>query len=1125
MSVLHLAYIIALKRTIARPHMELVLFLGVLLAVALMASGVVFSDLLEEVALRKALAQAAPEEVNISVRVYNGLDDPTVTDRDVSLYQAALDTMQRAAETPLAPYLRERALLVETRSFLFTGHPQMEMDDDVRPRGGIKYMDGLAPDRVEVVAGIWPYSDGEERLSINKPLEVAMETTGAELLQLGLGDEWEVFPAVGGEGMEPMTVRVVALFSRLDLAGEFWYGTERTFSHLEGQLAIVPLFTTEDAILQLVGRGFPGAYTQVTWFYYPDVASIRANDVGTLQRILDRMEREVRGTVQNSSTTMKLDTLLADYRDHILIARIPLFLMVSLTTAILVYYLALASGLMVKSRSAEIALLKSRGATTGQIGVLALVEGLLMAVPAIGLGPLLALGFARTLGEAFVQLETGGGHIPVALSPQAFLLGGMGAVLAVVVLAVSTLVAARQGIVSFLRSGARPPQASFIHRYYLDILALAVIGLVWWQVQARGSFLVRSLDTGELQVDISLLLSPVLGLVALGLLVMRIFPLAMAVLARVSESVGPVWLVEGLRRVSRDPVVPGALLVLLTLTTALGFIGSTFVSTLERSQRDRAMYVAGADLLLEHTGGSVPISPLGLSAAATAVEGVESAAEVGRLSGALVTRGLSATDITILAVDTRSFADAAWYRRDLGDGKALGALMEAISPEPDDPSVGDGLPLPQDATGLALWVQPGSVEPRSSLIARLRDATGLYFDVLLGALDYRGWQRLEGELTPIRPTGRPQPPPIVLTPPHTLVAIQVASAARLRSPGVVFLDELMAVTPGGETHLQSLQDLDEWQVVVDYSAPGLFALEPSQAAARSGSGIAAALSWIPGGSGLPSIRPGGPEAPMAALMSSALLEKAGAGVGDSLTIGAVTVSLPFSAAADVRYFPTLDPREQPFLVVDLATLSRYMNLHGQVLTGTSSELWVKLHDGTRDPAPLVAEVERHGVGVTHVQRAADLVSERVEQPLVSAGWSGLLVLMFLALVLASVSGVMLFSYTDTQQRRTEFALLRTLGFSRRQLNGVVWFNILLVMLSGIALGTWAGSQIGLSLLPILEVAEEGVRVTPPMVLQVNWTTLAASYAVSVAVAGGTVAWLTWVTARLEIQRALRIGEA
>ena len=49
------------------------------------------------------------------------------------------------------------------------------------------------------------------------------------------------------------------------------------------------------------------------------------------------------------------------------------------------------------------------------------------------------------------------------------------------------------------------------------------------------------------------------------------------------------------------------------LATSLGVIGSAFSSTLERSQRDRAMYEAGADFWLQHNGNIVPKAQLGLA--------------------------------------------------------------------------------------------------------------------------------------------------------------------------------------------------------------------------------------------------------------------------------------------------------------------------------------------------------------------------------------------------------------------------------------------------------------------------------------------------------------------------------
>jgi hypothetical protein len=681
--------------------------------------------------------------------------------------------------------------------------------------------------------------------------------------------------------------------------------------------------------------------------------------------------------------------------------------------------------------------------------------------------------------------------------------------------------------VEFRQAGARPATAPFIHRYYIDILILAIIGLIWWQIQSRGAFLVRSLGTNELEIDFTLLLGPVLGLLALGLLILRFFPIAVGILARIIESVGPVWLVQGLRRVSRDPIVPGSLVVLLMLATSLGVIGSAFTSTLDRSQRDRALYEAGADLRLLHTGNTAPVASLGLADLLSGISSVQGAAEVNRLNGRLLTQGFGITGVSTLAVDANHFGNVAWYRPDFSNGRSLPELMAGLGAS--EALLEDGIRLPDGATGLALWAHPDRPDSRLTMHARLRDSQGQYFDVPLGEdLGARGWQQLEGELKP--PDTQVQSrlsrsPSITVTPPFTLLALYVASRSGVNSPGAVFLDSVSAITPQGEHALPNLGSLEGWHTIEDYSRPGLYALESSASVTRVEGRPSAAFSWSPGGLGLRGLRFGSGEEPLPAVVSSSLLEAAEVQVGDTLSLGMPTFAVPIKVVAEADFFPTLDPRDQPFAIVDLRSFTHYANRHNQRVTGGPNELWVKL-DGSPDAASTVIDaVQASGLPLKDSRLAAELVSERIDQPLTNASWGGLLVLMFLALVIASASGVVLFSYLDIRERQTEFALLRTLGSSQRQVNGVVWFSLFLVVAAGIGVGTWAGQQIGASILPVLEVAEGGTRVTPPMVLQANWLILLLSYLVLVSVAVGTVIWLAWLTGKLELQQVLRAGEA
>ena len=1135
MSFLQLSYTMARRRIATAWRLELVLFLGILLSVALLSSSVVFSDLLAEAALRRTLRQADAQEVNFWVRTFLNLEEPTIATQRTSVYQEGIEFVDARVTGVFEPYLDDHARLLETSTFFFTGDSRFQVERDARPRGRIQYLTGLfEEDRSRLLEGRWP---ADSPATSTEPLEVAIERGGADLVGMALGEVLSVHPATGNEDMKFIDVRIVGIFERVNPEDDFWYGRDHNFSNYNGEWPTVPMFTTEGSILQRVATEYPGIYSNVTWVYDLDRQGLSFDEVEGIQQSISLMRRETIALLENSTVSLKLDRLLDDYSEQLVLSRIPLYLMVFLVVGILAYYLALVSALTIRSRSAEIAMLKSRGATTLQVGLTIFVEGILLAIPAVAAGTLLAAPVAGILGSLFFDVE--GDGILIALSSRAFLLGAAGALLSVLVLTASTLVAARQGIVEFRQAGARPARAPLLHRYYLDFLLLALIGLLWWQIQSRDTFLLRPLGRGALEIDFTLLLGPVLGLLALGLIVLRFFPLAVALFARLMEPVGPVWLVQGLRRVGRDPIAPGSLVVLLMLATALGVIGSAFGSTLQRSQEDRARYQVGADVRLHHTGSRLPVKSLGLEETHTQdVPGLE-LVEVSRQTGNLLTQGFSTERFNMLAVDSSRFSRVAWFRSDFSDGQSLGSLMRAIQApialsderRPAElqispaviPGGAAGIPLPEEATALSVWANPGQPGARLAVGARLRDGRGHTFETIIGEPGEPGWQRLSGELAP-RPTrGNRRPAPV--EPPFTLVNIQVFSRFGLSDPGVLFLDELTATTPDGEVTVADFQSLEDWHVVEDYTRPGLYALETSQAVSRGEGRRSAAYSWAPGGVSLRALRPGPPDAPMAAIVSPQVLEVSDAQLGEVITVGMSNLAVPIRIVAVADYFPTLDPRDRPFVVVDLETLNLYNDRLGRRPGAGPNEVWAATGDENGAIDLLSETLTDLDLSVEETFGATEEIRQRVEQPLANASWGGLLALMFLALVLASASGVVLFSYVDTGERRTEFALLRTLGSSAGQLNGMVWFNLLLMVACGVALGTWAGQQIGTTLLPVLEVSEGGVRVTPPMVLETNWITLAVAYLALAAVALANVVWLAWFTARLNVQQVLRAGEA
>ena len=1250
--ILRFAYVMAIGRAVSSWRLEAVLFCGILLAVALMASGVIFSELLSNAALRDALSRSEPKDVNLKVRTFSSQDDPPDVEGRSAAFRARDEFVRQNVEEPFGNYLADHTRLIKTATFFFQGQPHLELDNDSRPRGSVIHLEGIE-ERTRVLEGNWPSESpipggrGVGSAQIGEPLPVSVDRLGAQLLGMGVGDVMEIFPASLFDDQPPIEVRIAAIFEVLDPSDPIWYDVGPEFSRQDDNWTLVHLLASEDALLERALGSYPSIYADSTWYFIPDHEKIHVSETVEIQRLLGQTEWLVTSGLQNSGYTIRLDDLLRDFERQLLLAQVPLLLMLFLVVAILTYYLALIASLIVRSRSSEISLLKSRGATPLQIATLGLGEGLILAIPAVIAGPYLALGLIKLLGFVFFGLSGATSEcdtatalgaceaisVPVGISLNSFLVGIAGGILAVVVFTATTLLASRQGGVEARQASSRPQTSNFFQRYYLDVALLAVIGMLWWQLQSRGAFLVQSLGSSELSIDYTLLVGPVLGLVAAGLIVLRAFPWAMALLAtglntRWAGPFAPSWLLHVLRHLSRDPLTPAMLIVLVMLATTLGVIGSSFSATLERGQREQALYDAGADLRLRfasvnpslcHTADGLTTCG-GAAAVVGDLEEVQAATDGYRSSAFLTTTGFS-TSGALLALQSGSIPDTTWFREDFARDLAAGppgdsgrtalesvaavldpALDPALNQGGNRPAESDGLMLPADATELVLWSRAGGSSPYLGVWVRVQDGKGQIIDAWMGDLEQPVWTRLTLSLTEEGFRGdTPQWRwrPLNAKPPYRLLSFSVRSRLSEDEGGAIFFGRVDAVTPGGETLVHDFRSLrmpsarvgngpgeqppdpsgpEEpglkneggdadwgWQVIEDFRKPGLHSLESSGSAAcerparatpppcfekETGSWTGAMrfddtarFSFSSGSVGKTGIRVGGPDQTVPALASARFLEVADVAVGETAILGMSNYSILVEVAGKLNFFPTLDPAEEPFVVMDLARFNRAAVRHNPVPPPGPNELWIALSpeieldstyagaDGTTGGTGLtqVADtvsgaLKDAGVSVRDRHDAQLMVASRLDQPLVNAGWGALLVLLFLAITLASASGLLLFSHLDANERQTEFALLRTLGISRGQMLIILWAGLSIMVLSGVALGTLVGWLLGASLLPLMEVAEAGERITPSLVFTADWQRLLISYAILAAVALFAGLWLAWLTGRLQLHQVLRMGE-
>ena len=245
---------------------------------------------------------------------------------------------------------------METATFYFTGRDNLDLPNDVRPRGRMQYLSGLQEGKARLVQGRWPgiagdggYDDGTGETD-NVVIEVAVDPTGFEFLDIPLGEGFGVVPATGGEGQPTTQVVVVGIIEPVDRDEEYWYRRDKLLSYHDDDWTLVPLFVSEDALRQQVGRRYPGIYTSSAWFLQVDRTGLPAKQVDEFQLALRQVRREVANHLPNGSTSTGLARILEDHEERLLLARIPLFLMVFLVTGILAYYLTITAGMVIRAQ-------------------------------------------------------------------------------------------------------------------------------------------------------------------------------------------------------------------------------------------------------------------------------------------------------------------------------------------------------------------------------------------------------------------------------------------------------------------------------------------------------------------------------------------------------------------------------------------------------------------------------------------------------------------------------------------------------------------------------------------------------------------------------------------------------
>lgn len=1125
------------RRSLSHWRLLAAVVIGVLLAVTIMAGSVIYFDSLRDLGLTRDLESQEPSSLDVLVE---SSDSPVNPARFAEHY-GLVDSRLRSG---MSQYVSDIHFGIRTDTFYYGGlvsdtglkEPESTPANSELRRVFFATVRGLE-ERSTLVSGSWPAP---------RP-----RATGSELVidAVVLADAAAKFDIVPGTVLKAVpywddrhssvAVRVTGIINRTEPTATFWRIHDLGFGVENSSFTFASFFVPEGAFVTELGAHLPKMGADYYWLLDTDTGKIHASDVASLRGMLARTDTELRATADSYRQITSLPEVLDRFGTRLFFNRLPMFVVLILIVLVVIYYVITIASLLIDAQRAEIALMRSRGATSRQIVSVYALEAIFLAVLALAAGPFLALAGVALIGTVplFSDLNEGS-LLPVRLTWSVYRMAGVGALLSLLALLIPSLRAARVGLLQYRQGSARPARLPAFQRYYLDLALMGIVLFFFWQLSRQGSFVAVRL-LGDVAVDQLVLAVPAMFLVAAGVILLRIFPPAMDWLGRLLSSrwlsgIASPALVLGLWQMARNPAHHARLSLLLILTAGLGVFAASFGGTLERSFSERVHYESGSDIRVVgfsqlRRGGTV--DPL---AALREVDGVSVVSPAFR-NTASVTSQSSGGFVRVLGIDPTTFADVAWTRPDFFDGTLADSLAAIDSFDES------GIALPNGAEYISVRVRPTQRRADVALIARISDSQGRFFSFLLGTLgptsnadavfpcspglqgDPIPWCRVGTSIVGNAADSNPWQP----VPPLRLEAIGVTpfGRARLIQPGAVDLDDVSVhMRDGRQVAIEEFGAVADWNVLVKVDDAFADTIEPSHDASGVPIPGVARMAWSSGVTGhLRGASPGRIQPPIPALISKSLMEAGNYGVGDVIDLTVLQDSFSVRVAGIVSYFPTLDPDTGAFLVADVRTLASATSVGKAVEGLVPNEAWLGVSDGA-DRVAVVAGVRGVPLRIGEVvDRAADL-DEAAVDPLVSAGWRALLAIAFVTVLVVSAIGFIVHAQVTFRARQTELALLRATGLSMRQLLALVTLEQLLVIGAGIAIGAFMGARLGATIMPYLGTSGAGIQIAPPMILEIDWGAVAITFGLVGVVFAAVIGVILFSVYRMSVHRVLRLGE-
>ncbi len=546
------------------------------------------------------------------------------------------------------------------------------------------------PELAQLVDGEWPAPD----TSSEGPIKVAISEVMADDAFMNLGDRYTL-----GDNIE---IEVVGIWRPINPIDPTWFDTyEVAYTD--------KLWIPKETYRARVGNTIPQPVFYTSWYIIVNEKNLNYQRAPQYARGITRLGMELNRLLPGTTIDYSPIESLIAYQKRA-DALTTLFYAVGAPMIILaLLFISLTATIAVQQYEQETATMRGRGTSWVQIAFLNLTESIILVIISLPLSLVGGWVAASVVGQTVSFLKfTARPWLPFEFVGLNILWLGIAIALIVGARFFPILSTSRTTIVRMKQEQTRGGKKPFWERFYLDFILLIpgiYAFLIMRGIAKPAKFLAKmQIASNEQYRDPLLFVAPALFAMAVCMIMLRIVPLIMRVLAALIERLPGVWGYLSLQQITRRPQDHASALLLIMISLSLSIFSATTAKTLDKWLYDSVYYSVGADWAIHEyvsQGGSAQSSygPPSAGSSSTTLSDLDiytagfvsledhlrlpsitGGTRVSKYKG-IFSFGVGEMPCFIMGIDRLDFPKVAFYRDDFAS-KSLGELMNALGAEP-----------------------------------------------------------------------------------------------------------------------------------------------------------------------------------------------------------------------------------------------------------------------------------------------------------------------------------------------------------------------------------------------------------------------------------------------------------